>query len=169
MKNKLVPALIGGAAVFVLSLLVSSIPGVRCCGLFLTILGGVLAAYLAIRKSATPVSKGEGLIVGTLAGVVTGALRLAYLAISYLLDRENIHLILRETEERVKQIGVNFNEHWLTLLILAGVILAVVLLVILEALGGLIGVALFEKRTDVAPTPPLPPADVDAAGSTPGL
>jgi hypothetical protein len=169
MKNKIVPALIGGAAVFVLSLIVSLIPGVRCCGLFLAFLGGVLAAYLAIKKSATPMSRGEGLIVGALAGVVTGALRLAYLTISYLLDRENIRLILRETEARVRQVGVNFNEHWLTLLILAGIILAVVLLVILEALGGLIGVALFEKRAEATPTLPLPPADVDAPGSAPGL
>lgn len=171
MKNKLLPALIGGGSIFLLSLLLSLVPGVRCCGFLLTLLGGVLSAYLSIRKSPTPVSRGEGLIIGSLAGAVTAVLRLSYLAISYLLNRENVQMMLREAEERVRQVGVNFNENWLTLLIVAGVILGVVLIIVLEALGGLVGIALFEKRTEAVlpPPPPIPPGGVDVPGSMPGL
>jgi hypothetical protein len=172
MKNKLLPALIGGGSIFLLSLLLSLIPGVRCCTFVLTVLGGVLAAYLSIRKSAIPVSKGEGFIVGALAGAVTGVLRLAFLAISYVLNRDNIQIMLREAEARVRQVGVEFNENWLTFLVLAGVIFGVVLLVVFEALGGLLGVTLFEKRTETTPPPPPPPTlpdSADAPGGIPGL
>ena len=173
MKNKFLPAFIGGGSIFLLSLLLSLIPGVRCCTFILTILGGVLAAYLSIRKSQTPVSKGEGVIVGALAGAVTGVLRLAFLAISYLLNRDNIQLMLREAEARVRQVGVEFNENSLMLLVIAGVILAIVLLVVLEALGGLLGVTLFEKRKETITLPPPPPptlpGSADAPGGIPGL
>ncbi|HEX8652679.1 MAG TPA: hypothetical protein VF708_17825 [Pyrinomonadaceae bacterium] len=174
MKNKLLPAFIGGGSIFLLLLLLSLIPGVRCCTIILTILGGVLAAYLLIRKSQTPVSKGEGVIVGALAGAVTGVFRLAFLAISYLLNRDNIQIMLREAEARMRQFGVEFNENSLTFIILAGIIFGVVLLVVLEALGGLLGVTLFEKRNETTTLPPPPPpptlpGSADAPGGIPGL
>lgn len=178
MKNKLVPALIGGVTIFVVSFLVSLIPRAGCCACLLAILGGVLAAYLYIRNSATPVSNAEGLVVGALAGLITGALRLVYLAITLLVSREGVGTLLQQVQERIlRQAGVNFNENWLVIIILAGVILGVLLLVFLEAIGGAIGVALFEKRkgeTISPPPPPMPPppAPPDAnnlPSSAPGL
>lgn len=146
MKNKLVPALIGGASIFLVSMLLALIPRAGLCTCLLTILGGVLAAYLFTKRSPHPVSSGEGIIVGAMAGAVTGLIRLGYLSITYLLNREHIEALLEQTEERIRQVGVSFSDNALLLLVLAGVILAIVMLVVLEAIGGAIGVALFEKR-----------------------
>src|SRR6185295_11524502 len=72
MNDKLKPAIIGGIVVGLLS----SIPFVNilnicCC--FWAILGGVLATYMFIKASPTPVKAGDGAVLGLLAGVV-GAL-----------------------------------------------------------------------------------------------
>lgn len=169
MKNKLVPALIGGGSIFLVSLLFALIPRAGFCTCLLALLGGVLAAYLYIRKSPTPVSSGEGLIVGALAGAVTGLLRLAYLATIFLVNRESLEEMSRSIEERMRQAGVNFEIN-LPLIILAGGIFAVVLLVVLEALGGVIGVALLEKRKgETNLPPPMPPDASGLPGSAPGL
>lgn len=165
MKNKLVPALIGGATIFLVSMLLTLIPRTGVCTCLLTILGGVLAAYLFIRKSPDPVSSGEGIIVGAMAGAVTSLLRVVYLSITYLLNRENIEMLLQQTEERIRQVGANFSDNALLLLVLAGFILAIVMLVVLEAIGGAIGVALFEKRKGETNLPPPPPIPHDADGS----
>ena len=166
MKNKLVPALIGGASIFLLSLVLSLIPRAGFYTCVLNILGGVLAAYLYVKKSPTPVSGGEGIIVGAMAGFVTGLLRLAYLSITFLLNREKVEAQLEQFQERIRQAGANFSDNGLLLIILAGVILAVVMFVVLEAIGGAIGVALFEKRkgeTEPPPPPPTAPADADSS------
>ena len=160
MKNKLVPALIGGASIFLVSMLLTLIPSAGVCTCLLAILGGVLAAYLFIKKSPHRVLSGEGIIVGAMAGVVTSLLRLVYLSINFLLNRENIEALLQQTQERIRQVGADFSDNALLLLVLAGVILAVVMLIVLEAIGGAIGVALFEKRkveTNLPPPPPVPP------------
>ena len=162
MKNKLVPALIGGGSIFLVSMLLTLIPRAGLCACLLTILGGVLAAYLFIRKSPHAVSSGEGIIVGSMAGAVTSLLRLAYLSITYLLNRENIEALIQQTQERIRQVGASFSDNALLLLIIAGVILAVVMLVVLEAIGGAIGVALFEKRKGETSLPPPPPVPTDS-------
>jgi uncharacterized membrane protein len=154
MRNKLLPALIGGGSIFLLSLLLSLIPGVWLLTCFFILLGGTLATYLYIRRSPTPVSGGEGIIVGALAGAVTGLLRLAYLPINYRLNSENIDRMIQRAEEQLRQVGVSFHVN-LPLFLLAVGIIAAVLLVILEAIGGAVGVALFEKRKGDA-NPPAP-------------
>ena len=165
MKNKLVPALIGGASIFVVSMVLSLIPRAAMCTCLLALLGGVLAAYLYIRKSPTPVSGGEGIIVGAMAGFVTGLLRVAFLSITFLLNREKIEELFEQVQERVRQVGANFSDNGLLLIILAGVILAVVMLVVFEAIGGAVGVALFEKRKGETDSPPPPPVPADADSS----
>src|SRR5688500_19988055 len=75
MDNKVKPAVIGGV---VLGLL-SAIPFVNfvnaCCCLW-AILGGLLASYLYVKNSPTPVNAGDGAIVGAIAGVVGGLISL---------------------------------------------------------------------------------------------
>jgi hypothetical protein len=159
MKKKLAPALIGGGSIFLLSLVLSLIPRVGLYPCLFIILGGVVASYLYIRKSSTPVSGGEGIIVGALAGAVTGLLRLAYLPITYRLNRETINTQLDRAVEHLRLVGINININ-LPLLLLAVGILAFVLLVILEAIGGAVGVALFETRKgDANAPPPSTPSD----------
>lgn len=170
MNNKLVPALIGGVSIFLVSVLGSLIPRAGFCTCLLAVLGGMLAAYLYIRRSPTPVSSGDGLIVGALAGAITGALRLAYLAMLFVVNRAQIETMSRAIEERMRQGGINFDFN-LSYFILAGGILAVVMMVAIEAIGGLIGVALFEKRKGEIglPPPPMPPDESNLPGGADGL
>src|SRR2546421_2143657 len=67
MNNKLRPALIGGVALGLLSAIpIVSAANICCCAWVLA--GGALAAYLYIKESPTPVSIGDGALLGLFAG-----------------------------------------------------------------------------------------------------
>ena len=69
MNNKLKPALIGGVVLGLLSVIpLVSVANLCCC--LWAILGGMLATNLYVKSSPTPVSAGEGAVVGALAGVI---------------------------------------------------------------------------------------------------
>src|SRR6476660_5767207 len=72
MNNKLKPALIGGVVLGLLSV-IPFVSAVNVCCCLWAILGGMLATFLYVKSSPTPVTAGDGAIVGALAGVV-GAL-----------------------------------------------------------------------------------------------
>src|SRR5712692_5683048 len=63
------PALIGGVAAGVVSQIpiLGNLLNCFCCALLIG--GGVLASYLYIKDSSTPVSSGEGAMLGLMAGV----------------------------------------------------------------------------------------------------
>jgi hypothetical protein len=165
-NNKLQPAFIGGV---VLGLL-SAIPFVNffnlCCCAW-AILGGALAAYLYIKKSATPASVGDGALLGVIAGgigaivyVVVGlplglltgnafsnmAVRFAERA-----NPEQADIFRAQIEAMQNQ---SIGERLLTALPFT--FIGMVLLVAFATIGGLIGVAILEKRkgNTGAPTPP---------------
>jgi len=148
MNNKLKPALLGGLVVGVLSGVLSLIPFVNYCCCIWSIGGGALAAFLYIKSSPTPVSMGDGAMVGGLAGVIGGILYLIInLPITILIGAGAIGSQLR-------QAGVDLPLSPLVLVIISSIVTAVILAV-LATLGGIIGVAIFEKRKDgTAPAPP---------------
>ncbi len=74
MNNKLKPALIGGVVLGILSV-IPFVSAVNLCCCLWAILGGMLATYLYVKNSPTPVDAGDGAVLGALAGVV-GALSL---------------------------------------------------------------------------------------------
>jgi hypothetical protein len=144
MNNKLKPAILGGLIVGVLS----AIPFINYCCCIWSIGGGLLAAYLYIQSSPTPVAMGDGAIVGGLAGVVGG--------IIYLIIGLPIALLIGATamEEQFTQRGVQLPLSGTVLMIVAGIFGAIILAV-LATLGGIIGVAIFEKRkSGIVPPPP---------------
>ena len=167
MNNKLKPALIGGVVLGLLSV----IPFVNfvnfCCCLW-AILGGMLASHLYVKGSVTPVSTGDGAIVGALAGVVGGVIALVLgIPISILtsglmtgffvsllegINPSQAEMMRAQMEAGQTVIGAIVN----------GLILAV-LLVIFSTIGGLIGVSIFEKRKGGSAPPP--PQDF---GGSPG-
>ena len=144
MNNKLKPALLGGLIVGVLS----AIPIINYCCCIWSIGGGALAAFLYIKGSPTPVKMGDGAMVGGLAGVVG--------AIIYLILGLPIAIFFGMTamEEQLSRSGVHLPFSGVLLMIVAGIVGAVILAV-LATLGGVIGVAIFEKRKD-GPAPPPP-------------
>ena len=171
--SKMVPALVGG---IILGLL-SSIPflnlGNLCCCLWV-LLGGAIAAKILINRSPMfPVQSGDGALVGMLAGVVGSAIYLVIgVPLGLLLSqagtatflewarnttqdpnaREQIDQILRMQEQSggIAQKLVQALISWLICSVVA---------IGVAALGGLLGVAIFEKRKGGPPQgyPPPPP------------
>jgi hypothetical protein len=149
MNNKLMPALIGGAVVGILSAIFSAIPipfvGFCCC--LWAIGGGVLAVMLYVKKSPTPVSIGEGAILGAMAGGIGGAI--------YFVLATIIGLVIGAAayEAQMRQYGGSVPVSGLVLVIL-GALIGAICLVALATIGGVIGIPIFEKRKDGAPPPP---------------
>jgi hypothetical protein len=154
MNNKLKPALLGGLIVGVLS----AIPFINYCCCIWSIGGGALAAYLYIKSSAVPVTTGDGAMVGGLAGVVGG--------IIYLIIGLPIALVfgMAAMTENLSRSGVNLPISGFLLMIVAAIVGAIILAV-LATLGGVIGVAIFEKRKGDGLAPPPPQNFGGGAGS----
>jgi len=135
MNNKLKPALLGGLIVGVLS----AIPLVQYCCCIWGIGGGALAAFLYIKSSTVPVRTGDGATVGALAGVIGGII---YLILGLPIA---IFFGMAAMEEQLTRSGVSLPFSGVLLIIVAGIVGAIIL-AILATLGGVIGVAIFEKR-----------------------
>ena len=152
MNDKLKPALIGGLVAGVLSV----IPIVATCSCLWAIGGGVLAGYLYISKAAAPVQVGEGAILGAMAGIVAGAVRILIGIPLSLVMAANMGL-----EEQLDRMGMRLPVTGLMLIII-GTVLGALFAIALSAVGGLIAVPLFEKRKGGPPAPPPPPQDFSA-------
>jgi len=169
--SKLVPALIGGIILGILS----SIPFVNlaniCCCAWV-IVGGAIAAKMLINRSPVyPVTSGDGAIVGLLAGVVGSAL---YLFIGFplalLVNQAGTGPFLEwvkgmtndpNAQEQIDQfIRMQQQGRSLGQSIIQGLLSWAIFSVIaigFAALGGLLGVALFEKRKGGPPQAYPPP------------
>jgi len=139
MNNKLKPALLGGLIVGVLSAIFSVIPFVSLCCCLWGILGGGLASYLYVKSSTIPVKIGDGAIVGGMAGVFGGII---YLILGLPLS---IFLGMTAMQEQLTRSGVQLPFSGVILMVIAGIVGAI-FLALLATLGGVIGVAIFEKR-----------------------
>lgn len=175
--SKLKPALVGGTVSFLLGLLTSfatnflPLSAARlagCLNCVWLLAGGAVAVYLYVSRSPTPVRSEQGAAVGALAGVVGGLINFLFVIGSYLLRPAQVEAIFAQLEDAFRQAGAE-PPTWLfglPLILLIGC-LGIVLNTLFGALGGLIGVPLFEKRRGGAPPPqgPPPPPDFSA---TPG-
>ena len=149
MNNKLKPALLGGLIVGVLS----AIPIINYCCCIWSIGGGVLAGFLYIKSSPTPVTVGDGAMVGGLAGVVGGII---YLILGLPIA---IFFGMAAMQDQLTRSGVDLPISGVLLMIVAGIVCAV-LLAVLATLGGLLAVPIFEKRKGEG----VPPAPQDFGG-----
>lgn len=154
MMNKLKPALVGGLIAGILSV----IPIVSTCCCIWAILGGLLASFMYIKSSPTPVTPGEGAGVGAMAGAVG--------VLIYLIIGLPIQLFLgtAQMEEAVRRSGVDVPLTGIAL-ILIGVFFVAVLILIFSTIGGVVGVPIFEKRKGAQPPPP--PQDFGAGPGSP--
>ncbi|HEV2837471.1 MAG TPA: hypothetical protein VGW58_19270 [Pyrinomonadaceae bacterium] len=162
MNNKLKPALIGG----VLLGLLSVIPFVNalnvCCCLW-AILGGMLASFIYVKNSPVPANAGDGAILGAVAGAIGAVISIILgIPINYAMGPTMRNLILGLIENLDRQQAdlmrrqLELSGESIASLIINALILAV-LLFIFSIIGGLLGVAIFEKRKG-GPVPPPPPA-----------
>jgi len=153
MNNKLKPALLGGLLVGVPSALLSLVPFINYCCCIWSIGGGLLAGFLYIKSSSTPVSVGDGAIVGGLAGVVGGII---YLIIGVPLS---LMFGMVMMQDQLTRTGVDLPVSPFLLMIVGGIITAI-FLAVLATLGGLLAIPIFEKRKGGG----VPPAPQDFGG-----
>lgn len=155
--GKFVPGLIGGAVAGILSLFADFLPAspfiiISFFCILWAIIGGALASKLYVSRSQVAVRQGEGAIVGLVAGAIAA---LIYLA----LDTTIAYSIHGEEIERVSRMQGN-NLSAGAFFAMTGIAGAVTI-VGFSVIGGIIGVAMFEKRkayhTSVPPPPPPPP------------
>ncbi len=151
MNSKLRAGLLGGLVMGVLSAVtvVPQVPFVRfiCC--IWAMLGGVVAAYFYAKRSPTPARIGDGVAVGVIAGAVGAAISLvAFALVSFYVTDRTL------AEEQLARAGLNITYSSVIWLIAA---LAFILQVIQALVGGIIGVALFERRAEEGSGPPPPP------------
>jgi hypothetical protein len=165
--NKLVPALVGGVVMAALSSLPRvSLANVACCSW--AIVGGGVAAYMLVKRSPRRrVKSGDGALVGVLSGLV-GSLAVLLINIPYASRGvEGFVTGMRQAAEQQKDpqaqqtlnhiVAFMQDNGWLAALLLWLVFTLVASG--MATLGGVIGVAIFEKRkgSDEAPGPqPLP-------------
>lgn len=169
-KGFIQPAFFGGLVMGVLSALPLISVGNVCCCLWL-ICGGLVAAYLLQQNQATPITPGDGALVGLVAGLI-GALVQVVVSIPIsmvvgpmeramaqrLLEMAgNVPPEMREMFERYSGEGRSMA------FVIIGRIFALFFWVCLGAvfstIGGLIGALVFKKNLppgtiDVMPAPP---------------
>ena len=160
MNSKLKPAIIGGV---VLGLL-SAIPFVNfvniCCCLW-AILGGAIAAHLYIKGSPTPVRTGDGAVLGLLAGVVGAVIYVVIgIPLAILFASTMLALVSRMIENVNPSQAEMMREQMAAGQTIVGAIVrglfTAFMLVVFSTVGGLLGVAIFEKRKGDANVPPPP-------------
>ena len=157
---KLLPALLGGLFLGVLSALPIVSAANVCCCLWI-VLGGVLAAWVMQQNHPQPVTLGDGALVGLMAGLIGFVVTMAVsIPISYmtgafqqmsdgmLLPREGMTPEVRDMLSRISP----------AVLIVIGSIVMFVVSLIFSTIGGLIGAALFRRRLPPAPPAPIPPS-----------
>ena len=160
MNSKFKPALLGGLFVGLLSAIpVVNFANVCCC--LWAILGGLLASYLYIKNSVTPARAGDGAIVGLLAGVVgAGVYVIIGIPLSILTQGTINEIVMRIVAsmnpaqvESIRQAMAGQS----TLGAIVWGLFVAFLIIIFSAVGGLLGIPIFEKRkgtTGIAPPPP---------------
>lgn len=157
-QNMLQPAVVGGIVLGVLSALPVVSAGNLCCCLWV-IAGGVVAAYLLQAGTPVPITPGDGAIVGLLAGLIGAGIDFV---VSIVLNPILGPLQARMMERVLEQIpnAPDFHGAWgANGFGLAGAILNFCVMLVVGAIfatvGGVIGAALFKKKTP--PAPPEPP------------
>jgi uncharacterized membrane-anchored protein YitT (DUF2179 family) len=164
------PALIGGLiAGFLSGIPVVGLVNTCCCAWLLV--GGVVAAKLLINRTPRPVKSGEGAQVGAIAGLIAAAVYLVInipLIIFAVGERLNLAILERfaamnsnpefqELMQRALEESANRSAGQRLVASLPVLFVSALLFVGFSALGGLLGVALFEKRKNQQP-PSYPPA-----------
>lgn len=143
------PALIGGVVAGILS----GIPFINCLCCLWIILGGIVAAYILSKNSAIPLSGSDGAIVGVFAGIIGAVVEFL---ISIPLNPIN-EAIYRDMMDKITEYAEDVPEWWGSMLeggwetsipiILMGLAINVVAFSALGALGGIMGISLFKKKS----------------------
>ncbi len=155
------PAFIGGAIVGLLSVM-PILQIANLCFCLWALVGGAVAAKILIDSSPTPLTSRDGAKIGLLAGLVGGAI---YFLIGMPLTIWSMGNILESAanlpiaDQNAIEFYHKIQQSPALKIIFAFlfVFLASVFLVGFTVIGGLLGVKLFEKRSDQFPPQQYPP------------
>jgi hypothetical protein len=151
----LVPALIGGAVAGVLS----GVPILSCLCCLWIIGGAVLAVHLTAKDSPRSLKPGDGAIVGMLTGVVAAFVEALVSLPMRAINAEFVKGLM----ERIAKYAQDMPSGWDSWFerstaggpsmawFLIGLIISAVLFAAFGALGGIIGVSLFGRKTAIPP------------------
>ena len=172
MNNKVKPAVIGGVVVGILSV-IPFVGAVNICCCLWAILGGMLASKLYVKNSPVPVKTGDGAAVGAIAGLIGGVISVVLgipidLATGPMIKGLLIDLLRSIDPQQAEMLRTQIEASGSSVasVIITSLVLAA-LLFVFTIIGGLIGVALFEKRKGPA-APPPPPFPGGEPGGYPG-
>ena len=153
------PALLGGMFIGVLSVL-PYVGAANCCCLWV-IAGGLLTTYLLQQARPEPIETAEALLGGLLAGLV-GAVIVLAVAGARMPTSAGLQMQeqMRQSFDQNPQIPPEMRNLMLNLFAGRNVLFLIVaialpLYAVFSALGALLGLAIFRKKT---PPPPAPPA-----------
>src|SRR5688572_16039331 len=167
MSSKLMPALLAGLLLGVLSSLPIVSAGNCCCGLWF-VTAGVLAAWLMQQNQSVPITLGDGALVGLLASVagtvVWAILYVPLQAVTGVWQRQFAERLLHsasELPESVREILENSQgPGHLVVGLVIGFLFMLVVGGAFTTLGGLLGALLFRKDLPPPPCPTGPPSFV---------
>jgi hypothetical protein len=162
------PALIGGVLLGILSAVPPlSLFNCLCCAWVIG--GGILAASLYVKNSPTAVTLGTGMLLGLLTGAIGGAVSVLFsIPIQMLMSsmgmwgpgemRQMLSELNLPPEWRdmLESIMSNSGGPHIALMVFAG-LMNVVVYSLVATLGGVLGVAIFEKRKVQGSPPSYPP------------
>lgn len=148
--SMLVPALIGGVVAGILS----GVPLLNCLCCLWIIGGTMLSAYLLSKNSSVALSSGDGAIVGVFAGIVAAVVQAIINIPLYALNREFIYKFVEKFSEYAEEMPSGW-ESWLEkggvgvspVAFMLNLVISAVIFAALGALGGIIGISLFRKKT----------------------
>jgi hypothetical protein len=164
------PALVGGLITGVLSM-VPIVSLANCCFCAWALVGGAVASKMLVDRTPRPVKSSEGAKIGLIAGLVAAGVSL-FLGMIYTVSGlgENVESqllsdIASRTADpeaqamlsRIVETMANMTPAQKFLYALVAQILFSGVLGAFCILGGLLGVALFEKRKELPPPPQYPP------------
>ncbi len=165
MNDKLKPALIGGVILGVLS----ALPLVQTCCCIWALVGGLIAANMYIKASPNPVTPADGAIVGAIAGAIGAVLIIVVgIPLQLIFGAATMSMMGGLMQNADPSQAAQFQQAMAGSLgfgraILNGLLYSVIA-VIFSAVGGLLGVAIFEKRKGGPGVPPPPPPQAGGPG-----
>jgi hypothetical protein len=141
------------------------------------ILGGAIGAYLYVGKSPNQVNLGEGAVIGAMCGLIGTVIAwIIGIPLSLMMGDAFVQLLgklfasmdPRAAEDFQRQLAIEQNKSFIEKLpgMLAGMGMGLVAYTAFSTIGGLLGVAVFEKRKGgISPMNPPPPPPASYGGT----
>jgi hypothetical protein len=156
---KMVPALLGGLFIGILSSL-PYVKGGNVCWCLWVISGGALAAWLMQQNTPRPVTAGEGAVVGLLAGLVGTAVWIVWGVIGLTIfsaspfDMADFQRAMGEAEGMTPEAREALESLSPAVMLVVGGVIWSVVSMAFATLGGLLGAMLFKRKDPGATLPP---------------